>query len=263
MGRQAGYTIVEVLLFLALTGLLIMGVLTGFSGAISNNRKTDTTRSFESAIEAEYSRVRTGEASRPGGTGMSVCIAQTAYAGASNECLVIGKLLRFVNGSRITVHNVISDIKPDDACAATYSGGSELRCFHPRVLDMTAVTNIIQPQWQATAVRPVFQQKSNPLNYLDNVNLLAFLRHPTSGLVYIVPMSVADGTIPSTPGNPYVIPEALFNGEYINTKGQICLKHEDYPTPKTYIHFSGGEGISSIDMADGPLFTGAGAPVCS
>lgn len=263
MGRQAGYTIVEVLLFLALTGLLIMGVLTGFSSAISNNRKTDTTRSFESAVEAEYSRVRSGEANRPGGTGMSVCIAQSAYAGASNECLVIGKLLRFVNGSRIAVYNVVSDIKPDETCAATYSGGGELRCFHPRVLDMVSVSNVITPQWQATAVRPVFQQKSNPLNYLSDVNLLAFLRHPTSGLVYIVPMNVADDTIPTTAGEPYIIPDAKFDSEYINTKGQICLKHDDYPTPKTYIHFSGGEGISSIDMADGPLFTGGGAPVCS
>lgn len=240
-----------------------MGVLTGFSGAISNNRKTDTTRSFESAIEAEYSRVRSGEANRPAATGMSVCISQSAFAGASNECLVIGKLLRFVNGSRITVHNVVADIKPDDACAATYSGVEELRCYHPRVLDMVAVSNVIEPQWQATAVRPVFQQKSSLLTFKDDVNLLAFLRHPTSELVYILPISVADGTIPTDADEPYIIPEPSFDNEYSNTKGQICLKHDDYPTPKTYIHFSGGEGISSIDMADGPLFTGAGAPVCS
>ncbi len=241
-----------------------MAVLAGFNGAINNNRKTDTTRSFESAIEAEYSRVRTGEASRPTTDGKAVCVAQEAYSGASNECLVIGKLLRFVNGSTVNVYNVVSNIKADTACAATYPRGVEaLRCYHPRVRDMGELSNKIEPLWQATVVRPVFRQKSNPLVYMTDTNLLVFLRHPTSELVYILPIQVPDASLPNAAGEEYPIPDAAFDSEYANTKGQICIKHAEFPTPKTYIHFSGGEGVSSIDMADGPLLVGSGAPACS
>ena len=238
-----------------------MAVLTGFSGSINNNRKTDTTRSFESAIEAVYSGVRTGQATRQTSAGKSVCIAEEAFPGASNECLVIGKLLRFVNGSTVNVYNVISNIQPDTGC--TYTGVGALQCYHPRVIDIAELVDTIEPPWQATVVRPVFQQRSNPLNYLTDVNLLAFLRHPASELVYILPIQVPDATLPNVAGEEYLIPGSAFDGEYANTKGQICIKHDGFPQPKSYVHFSGGEGVSSIDMSDNPILTGGGAPVCS
>lgn len=254
MGRQAGYTIVEVILFLALTGLLIMATLIGFNGAINNNRKTDTTRSFESAIEAIYSGVRTGEATRPtDASGKTVCISQQAYPGASNECLVIGKLLKFKTDSSVDVFNVISNVTPDTGCSAT--GVQVLGCYHPRVLSMENFTTRIVPQWQATVGQVTFQNSSNSV-YLTDVNLIAFLRHPASELVYVVPMR--DTSVPSS--GEYQIANFNLSNDYANTKGQICLKHDDFPVPKSYVRFNGGEGLGSIDMSDTPL---TGAPACS
>ena len=160
MGRQAGYTIVEVILFLALTGLLIMVTLNGFNRAINNNRKTDTTRSFESSIESIYSGVRTGEATRPvdGSTGKAICIAQEAFPGASNECLVIGKLLRFQSPTQVDVYNIVANVNPDPACAAT--GVQVMQCYAPRVLDVDRIVDHINPQWQAN----IADRKSTRLN---------------------------------------------------------------------------------------------------
>lgn len=254
MGRQAGYTIVEVILFLALTGLLIMAVLLGFNGAINNNRKTDTTRSFESAIETIYSGVRSGEATRPtDAAGKSVCVSQAAFPGASNECLVIGKLLKITNSRTVDVYNVVSNVQPDNGC--TNTGAEVLSCYHPRVLAMDTVSDRIVPQWQASIGQVTFQNISNGV-YLSDVNIIAFLRHPSSELVYVVPYR--DNSVPTS--GEYQIPATGFNNNYANTKGQICLKHDDFPVPISYVRFNGGEGVGSIDMSDSQL---TGAPVCS
>jgi type II secretory pathway pseudopilin PulG len=252
MGRQAGYTIVEVTLFLALTGLLVVAVLTGFGGAINNNRKTDTTRSFESAIETLYAGVRSGEANRPiDATGKAVCINEEAYPGASNECLVIGKLVRFVNSRTVDVYNVVSNVDPDSGCTVT--GAQILNCYHPRVLEMSQIAERITPEWQAQVGQVTFRNSVNGV-YATNINFIGFLRHPASELVYIVPFS--DTTVPAS--GEYEI-TGITNG-YANSKGQICLEHDDYPVPRSYVRFNGGEGVGSIDMSDNPV---TGAPACN
>lgn len=255
MGRQAGYTIVEVTLFLALTGLLIMAALTGFNSSINNNRKTDATRSFESAIEAAYSGARTGTAVRPTDTtGKALCVTEQSFPGASNECLVIGKLLVFVNASTVNVYSVISNTTPDTGCSVT--GVQALGCYHPRVLAMEKTVDQIVPQWQAQIGQVVFQHRTNSTIYLSNVNLIGFLRHPASELVYMVP--IRNLTVPTS--GEFEITTAALDNNYANTKGQICLKHDDFPVPKSYVRFNGGEGVGAIDMSDSPL---GGAPVCS
>lgn len=251
MGRQTGYTIVEVTLFLALTGLLILAVLAGFGGAINNNRKTDTTRSFESAVETLYAGVRSGEATRPTDThGKAMCISQEAFPGASNECLVIGKLLRFENSTNVTVYNVVSNVDPDVGCSAT--GAQILSCYHPRVIEIDKEIDRIVPQWQAQIAQTTFRNSTNGI--YNDANFIAFLRHPASELVYVVPFN--DATVPVS--GEYEI--TAISNSYANSKGQICLEHDDFPVPRSYVRFNGGEGVGSIDMSDSPL---TGAPVCS
>ena len=256
MGRQSGYTVIEVLLFIAISGLLVMAVLNGFSGAINNNRKTDASRSFESAIETIYSGVRSAEAFRPIDTnGKAVCIAQEAFPRASNESLVIGKLLWFQNVSTVKVYNVVSNVDPDTNCDTALTGVEVLSCYNPRVIDMSNDVDLIVPQWQAQIAQVTFQNIGNS-TYLTGVNLLAFLRHPESELVYVVP--IRNTSVSGT--GAYTFTASNFSNNYANTKGQICLKHDAYPVPKTYTLFNGGEGVGSIDMSDSPL---TGAPVCS
>lgn len=249
MGRQAGFTIIEVTLFLAITGLLVLGVGLGFSSTISNNQKVDATRSFESVIEAVYSAVRSGETTRPvDADGKTTCKVQSTYPGASNECLVIGKLLYLKNSSTIDVYNVISNVAPDATCTDT--GLEALKCYHPTVLDVAVTTKTLAPTWQAVVGSMTFQNATT--STYQQVNAVAFLRHPRSELVYMAPFN--DTSFPVS--GSYEL--TGIDNDYANAKGQVCLVHDGVPPRRSYIRFNGGEGVGAIDTADDPV-TGASA----
>lgn len=263
MGRQAGYTIVEVTLFLALTGLLVMVVLIGFGGTIDNNRKTDSTRSLESAIEQGYSSVRSGVASRPTDQhGKALCGSQETYPGASDTCLVLGQLLRFSTGtsSKIRFYNIVSNHRPDAGCST--SGIMGIACYHPRVLDMSTPVDEYTPSWQARIKMVVF--KSNIGEFYRTPEFIAILRHPDSDVIYLnplaavgVPEDLDNFKILSNEGGYYASYPAVIEN-YTSAKGQICLEH-DGVGQKSYVRFNGGEGVGAVDMSDTPLLTAAGA----
>lgn len=77
---KKGFTLIEVSIFLALTGLLLVGVLGGTYSAISRERYNDAVRSF-----AEYFRQIYGEVLSPESLG----------AGNSNNYAIYGKIIVF------------------------------------------------------------------------------------------------------------------------------------------------------------------------
>lgn len=249
MGRQAGYTIIEVTLFLAVTGLLVLGVGIGFNSTISNNQNVDATRTFESTIESVYSAVRSGETShKVDAGGKATCQAAEAYPGASNKCLIIGKLLYFKDGSTIDVYNVVANTAPDVICTDTDL--EVLKCYHPTVLETAERATTITPTWQATVGDVVFRNASNGI--FASVNVIAFLRHPTSELVYMAPFR--DDAVPVS--GPYEL--TGIDNDYANSRGQACLVHAGFPARRSYVRFNGGEGVGAIDTSTEPI-TGASA----
>src|SRR4029450_12347478 len=54
---QSGFTLIEVMLFLAVTGLLAMGILAGSGAAINQQRYRDSVNSLKSDIQQQYSEV--------------------------------------------------------------------------------------------------------------------------------------------------------------------------------------------------------------
>lgn len=109
---QKAFTIIEVLLFLAITGALSVGILVGSSAVIGQQRYRDSVHSFKGHLQEQYSHVTNvinGEPTNP------VCVesgdtlmfdTDSSNARGTSDCLVIGRFV-LVEPAKVTTHNLI------------------------------------------------------------------------------------------------------------------------------------------------------------
>lgn len=139
-GRARGFTIMEVSLFLALSALLLMGVMFGITRSISHHRFNDTVNDLNEVLRRSYSEVINVQNSRKGqvekkefcsiaSIGLSHSLESSfkkTYLSSSDDqpgrsdCAIYGKLIVFGanldakdNTSRIFTYDVIGDIFTD------------------------------------------------------------------------------------------------------------------------------------------------------
>ncbi|MDR0397721.1 MAG: type II secretion system GspH family protein [Candidatus Nomurabacteria bacterium] len=121
--RQA-FTIIEIMLVLAIVGLLFVGLISSAQSTIRKQRYNDSVQTFENILQEQYDLVSNVQNSR-GQTERIVCSKTTtsvnpvakennkdAYAPGMSDCLVYGRLIEFSDmkqgGKReIKVSNVI------------------------------------------------------------------------------------------------------------------------------------------------------------
>ena len=99
MKKNNGFTIIEVTLFLGLSGLLIAAVLVGATRNINNQRYRDTVEQTRNVIQGQYDRVysltnsdETEAGSANPCTAESETIAEIRHRGTT-ECLYVGRLI--------------------------------------------------------------------------------------------------------------------------------------------------------------------------
>lgn len=95
---QAGFTIIEVVLFLAITGLLIVGLLAGVNSALQQQQYRDTVQSFANFLRDQYARVISVENDRENQTHCPVAGSDTRVTdrGQSN-CVIVGRYVVSTN----------------------------------------------------------------------------------------------------------------------------------------------------------------------
>jgi type II secretory pathway pseudopilin PulG len=109
--KEQGFTIIEVSLFLAISGSLILLTI-GLWTMVSRQRFQDTMITLKNTIQSEYEEVRTNINERLGNTDIKECFSknvETNRAGNS-ECLVIGKLIQFTRDSQdVRISYIVSE----------------------------------------------------------------------------------------------------------------------------------------------------------
>ncbi|MCL2174285.1 hypothetical protein FWH58_03295 [Candidatus Saccharibacteria bacterium] len=111
--KGRGFTIIEVSLFLAISGALVLLTL-GLWTMVARQRFQDTMTTLRSTIQSEYEEVRTSMNERLGGTyNVEGCVDDGVITSGdrtgNSKCLVIGKLLEFTPGNRdIKISYVVS-----------------------------------------------------------------------------------------------------------------------------------------------------------
>lgn len=97
-GRVDGFTVIETMLFLAVSGVLIVGILVASGGAINAQRYKDAVNSLASFFQGEYDRVANVQNLRdsdltcaPGDASLS--IGDGSSFRGTTDCVIMGRLL--------------------------------------------------------------------------------------------------------------------------------------------------------------------------
>ena len=163
--NQAGFTIIETMLFLGITGLLIMGVLVGAGTSINIQRYHDSVTSLQSVLQRQFSEV----------SNVSRDSADTSLCGGGlrgqSDCVILGRFVTTINDQKLSIKSVIGTI-PNPPTAST-DDVDVLKDYKVQVSDVNSETYDVE--WGASLVRPG-----------GNTSMafsMLILRSPTSGVV--------------------------------------------------------------------------------
>ena len=99
---KPGFTIIETMLVLAITGVLIAGLLVGIGSSISNQRYGDAVSSFKALLQDQYSRVSNVSNDRDAdwtcAANATPVQAGGGIAPGQSDCVLLGRYVGVVNG---------------------------------------------------------------------------------------------------------------------------------------------------------------------
>lgn len=191
-----GFTIIEVMLFLAITGLMMAGVLAAVTGSINRQRYQDAATSLTDFIQGQYNLVDNVHTNRPttlecdsGG----FAIGASQPRGAS-DCSIIGRYLTTTDGKLITSQPVYAQRDIRMINESDYTTEAE----YIALLDL-AMTDDYDGDSQDYRVSwgtYVYTDKTTPSAYTDFTMLL--IKLPTNGLIRTYAVANGDKTIAET-----------------------------------------------------------------
>lgn len=163
--RQSGFTIIEVVLFLGVTGLMAAGILVGMGTALASQRYKDAVSTFQSDIQQQYEDISAVKNNR-----FSVDGACDGDRGQS-DCVLVGKLLT-VSPSGQTMSQLVygserSAISDADDFAVIRSYSPQVTTLDQRISQMEWGTGVAAPAGGAS----------------NGVGILV-VRSPQSGSIY-------------------------------------------------------------------------------
>ncbi len=173
--RQAGYTIIELSLFLGISALLFTIAIFATGNTMRNARFTDSVRSLEAYVQKQYDDIingvnpRTNEVTCTGG----VVSSGTQNPGTSN-CLLVGKLLLFRSGNfAIKTYDIVA---ADPGINVDFGKTDEeliSQDYQPRVvLGINEITHNISWQAPISGIKRLSDEQAT--------NALALIRSPRS-----------------------------------------------------------------------------------
>lgn len=158
---KGGFTLVEVSLFLAITGLLFLGVTIGVQNSIFQQRYNDSVQNFVEFLRSAYSKTENVQSAGPGNTNQAI----------------YGKLITFGenNSDEVYMYSVVGAA----SCGSSYNGTlAALKNCGADVLDSENKPYSAEsytPKWSAA-----IQDKGSSLFK----GAVLITRHPQSGNVY-------------------------------------------------------------------------------
>lgn len=205
--NETGFTIVEVVLFLAITGLLTIGILVGSGVAISQQRYRDSVNSLKSFIQDQYSDVTNVVNARnnqwrcdANGNVIETSGADAQARGTSN-CVLLGRYITInENGTLLTASNVVGYRTPD----AEQASNDIVELQDNYNLQVSPLDQEEQEvKWGSQVVQA---ESGTPMPFS-----MLILRSPLSGSIMTF---AAEGVQP---------PEALLSEDNVQTQHNLCV----------------------------------------
>ncbi len=166
---RSGFTIIEVMLFLGLSGLILVGVIAGTYTTIAVQRYNDSVRSFAEFLRQTYAEVISPE---------------TLGTGASNDYAIYGKVIVFgleeSSSHQDTVYTATL-IGNTEIPSGSGTFAEELKSVDARLFcgsteaELDSTVDLYQPLWESKITNPDNQQFAGTV---------IIARSPTSGTVH-------------------------------------------------------------------------------
>lgn len=187
--KTAGFTIIETLMFLAISGLMMVTMIVGVSATLANQRYNDSVRSLQSLIQEQYSKISSIEnnrpADRPCGLDSTALPQQnpvTPQTVGQSKCEMVGRYMIIDRGS-VAIYPVLAyrDIsrRPSTGSDISYmQNASYMRLGVDKSLADTS-----QLEWGTEIAWPRSGNDSRSPVTPRTIGVL-FIRSPDSGQVY-------------------------------------------------------------------------------
>ncbi len=174
---QRGFTIIETMLFLSVSALLFVGLISGVQVMINSARFSDAVNALQTKFRDQFEEVRSGINTRSGsledvcGTGSSM------VAPGSSNCLILGKIIRFTdNSSKLRINYVIGNqINSQNSSTDSVA----MLASMPRISIIQSEETDIK--WGAYYVKGL--SLSDGALSTNNYKAIAILRSPLTGTV--------------------------------------------------------------------------------
>jgi type II secretory pathway pseudopilin PulG len=174
---KPGFTIIETVLFLAVTGLLIIGVLAGVGTSINTQRYHDSVQSLQSILQDQYSEVLSVRNEKPAATmqcdsNATVTPSASGDSRGQADCVLLGQYISTTaNPSQLSIARVIGN-----AGSASMTSSSDLTNLQQyRLNTIPSLNQTYAIEWGAQLVKPITR---GPAAFS-----ILIVRSPTSGIV--------------------------------------------------------------------------------
>lgn len=182
--KQRGFTIIEVTLFLAVSGLLIVGLFMAVGASLNVQRYRDATQSFKSLLQEQYSDLANTQNSRANTWSCNDSTAVTSNASGvfrgQTNCMLVGKYMS-INKGDIKIYTVVASQKTivneslSDIAALRSTGNYRLNISTTGIKE----TDL---EWGTEIAWPASGNGSRSPR--DRTMSLLFIRSPDSGRTY-------------------------------------------------------------------------------
>lgn len=187
--RRGGFTVIEVVLFLGITGMLAVGLLGGWTTMINTQRYKDSVKTLQSFIQQQYGlvyNVENGRSPTLSCTGGNVADGGVTSARGQSDCVLMGRFIQIEDGTKLTVRAIVGRDLPDDSVAASDIGliNSSTPSLIPEDIDIGLTYSSLTVPWGATIV----DDDGDPLSMS-----IAIIRAPANVSGSVHTYTVTDG----------------------------------------------------------------------
>lgn len=232
--NEVGFTIIETVLFLGITGFLIVGVLAGTGASINIQRYRDGVTSLQAFLQQQYSEVlsvsndRNNDWACDSAGNITVETPGGGTIRGQSDCVILGRYLTTSADSKsLLIKDVVGNV-PSDSMALAENDLGVLAQYNVKVSPVNSNTYDIN--WGAYLVKPGG-------NTAMSFSIL-ILQSPLSGIIrtFINPDAVvADADIAS-----------LVSQQYVSQSVKMCVNSNGtYAGPKTAVIVKAGSATAS------------------
>ncbi|MEO6109428.1 MAG: hypothetical protein ABIP50_00245 [Candidatus Saccharimonadales bacterium] len=187
--RSHGFTIIETMLFLGISGILIVSLLAGTGATIGIQRYKDSVETFKSFLQGQYaelSSVRNGRDSGwtcdANGSTIATSIPTDGVPVGQSDCELVGRYVTIVD-SDITAYSVTAR-KLSNPPAAVPGDTDVSKMANSYNYNLASDTkDDSQLEWGARIAWPTLGQGSKPSGSSRSIAML-FIRSPETGVTY-------------------------------------------------------------------------------